>query len=66
MSQNKADHLELLNRLKTEVFEGSNEKLALALGRPTEELTAWIDGTEEIDEDAHEKIHGLAQERLSE
>ena len=66
MSHDKSEHLELLNRLKSEVFDGSDEKLALALGRPTEELTAWIDGTEEIDEDAHEKIHGLAQERLSE
>lgn len=66
MSQSKADHLELLNKLKTEVFEGSDEKLAVALGRPTEELSAWMNGTEEIDEDAHEKIHGLAQERLSE
>jgi len=58
------DALELLETLKTEVFDGSDEELALALGRPAEEIQAWFDGEEEIDEDAEMKIHGLAEERL--
>lgn len=59
-----AESLDLLRRLKTEVFESSDVHLALAMGRPVEEIEAWFGG-EEIDEDAQEKIHGLAQERLS-
>jgi hypothetical protein len=61
-----ADALELLQRLKTEVFDDSNAELALAMGRPVGEIDAWISGDEEIDEDAEMKIHGIAQERLDE
>ena len=56
---------EVLTRLKTEVFESSNRHLALALGRPIEEVDLWFEGSE-IDEDAREKINGIAQERLAE
>jgi hypothetical protein len=58
--------LELLQTLKTEVFDDSDEKLALAVGRPVEEIQAWFGGEEEIDEDAEMKINGLADERLGE
>lgn len=61
---NDKDNLELLQKLKSQVFDTSDEKLALALGRPVEEITAWLGGAE-IDEDAQEKIHGLAAVRLS-
>lgn len=60
-----AESLDLLRRLKAEVFESSDVHLALAMGRPVEEIEAWFGG-EKIDEDAQEKIHGLAQERLGE
>ena len=56
---------EVLAKLKTEAFESSNTHLALALGRPVEEIDLWFAGGE-IDEDAREKINGLAQERLGE
>jgi hypothetical protein len=59
-----AESLALLNKLKTQVFDSSNEKLALAMGRPVSEIEAWFSGAEQIDEDAQEKIHGLAQMRL--
>ncbi len=65
MNEN-SDSLDVLKRLKTEVFESSDEKLALALGRPVEEVQNWFSGEEEIDEDAQEKINGIAQERLAE
>ncbi len=55
----------ILAKLKTQVFESSDEKLALALGKPVDEIQVWFEGGE-IDEDAQEKIRGLAQERLSE
>ena len=61
-----ADALELLQRLKSEVFDDSNAELALAMGRPVGEIDAWFSGDEEIDEDAEMKIHGIAQERLDE
>ncbi len=60
-----SDTREVLARLKTEVFESSNRHLALALGRPVEEVDLWFEGGD-IDEDAQEKINGIAQERLSE
>ena len=58
------DSLELLQRLRSEVFEDSDEELALALGRPIEQVEAWINGDEEPDEDAEMKIRGIADERL--
>lgn len=61
-----SDVLETLELLRAEVFDDSDEQLALALGRPTEEIQSWLSGAEEIDEDAEMKIHGLAQERLGE
>ncbi len=54
-----------LERLKNEVFESSNRHVAVALGRPIEEIDSWFEG-DEIDEDAREKINGIAQERLAE
>ena len=56
---------ENLQRLKTEVFESDDEKVAIAMGRPVEEITDWLGGGE-IDEDAQMKINGIAKERLSE
>ena len=56
---------DVLAKLKTQVFESSNEKLALALGKPIDEIEVWFSGGE-IDEDAQKKINGLAQERLTE
>ena len=60
------DSLELLHRLKREVFDGSDEELALALGRPESEIIMWFTKGEEVDEDAEMKIRSLAEERLSE
>lgn len=60
----RSANLELLRRLKSEAFDGSDSELALALGRPAGELHAWFSGDEEIDEDAEMKIQNLAEERL--
>ena len=62
---NSSESRDVLTRLKTEAFESSSQKLAVALGRPLEEVDLWFEGGE-IDEDAQEKINGLALERLSE
>ena len=60
------DLLELLKRLKSEVYYDENEALALGLGRTTEEVEAWLGGEEDFDEDAEMKINKLADERLGE
>ena len=44
-------------------FQNHTSKLALALGRPTEEIEAWTRGAEIIDGDVIMKARGLAMER---
>lgn len=39
------------------------EEAALVLGRPSEELTNFINGDEIIDDDLIMKVRGIAQER---
>lgn len=53
----------MLQRLRDEGFDGSDEKLALALGRPSEEISAWIEGRESLDDDVVMKARGVAEER---
>lgn len=64
-TENNQKTLDQLMKLRSEVFKGSDAQLALALGRPTEEVQNWQTGEDEIDEDAEMKIINLAQERLS-
>jgi hypothetical protein len=59
--QEKAAHI--LRNLRDRAFEASDEKLALALGRPVEEVTAWNAGRELIDDDAVMKARGIAMNR---
>jgi hypothetical protein len=54
----------ILKRLRDEGFDSSDEKLAVALGRPIEEVTAWTgDGSEPVDDDVIMKARGIAKER---
>ena len=53
----------ILTSLRDNAFDTSDEKLALALGRPAEEITAWIEGSETIDGDVLLKARNLAMER---
>jgi len=59
--QEKAARI-LLN-LRDRAFEASDEKLALALGRPVEEVVAWNEGIEIIDDDVVMKARGIAMNR---
>ncbi len=54
---------ELLKKLRDRGFDGSDEKFALALGRPTEEVIAFINGSEPVDDDVVMKVRGIAQQR---
>lgn len=66
IQEGNEESLRLLEQLRDEVFDGNVQELALAMGRPIEEIEDWFSGDEEIDEDAEMKIHGLAEERLGE
>ncbi len=53
----------LLKRLRDAAFEGSDEKLALALGRPVADVQGWMSGSEPVDDDVVMKARGIAKER---
>ncbi len=53
----------LLKRLRDAGFNGSDEQLALALGRPVEEVEGWMGGAEPVDDDVVMKARGIAKER---
>lgn len=53
----------ILRNLRDRAFQASDEKLALALGRPTEEVAAWNAGEEVIDDDVVMKARGIAMHR---
>ena len=55
--------LALLRRLRDNGFEADDVKLAVALGRPVEEVSAWMEGAEPPDDDIIMKARGIAQER---
>ena len=59
----QSDAARILWLLRDRAFEGSNERLALALGRPKEEIDAWSEGSELIDSDVVMKARGIAMER---
>ena len=53
----------LLKHLRDAGFEGSDEKFAVALGRPLEEVQGWMSATEAVDDDVVMKARGIAKER---
>jgi len=59
----EAEGRALLKRLRDSGFEGSDGKLALALGRPVEEVQGWTGGAEPVDDDVVMKARGIAKER---
>jgi hypothetical protein len=59
----EAEGRALLQKLRDAGFEGSDEKLAIALGRPIEEVEGWMNGTEPVDDDVVMKARGIAKER---
>ena len=59
----EAEGRALLKRLRDAGFDKSDEKLALALGRPVEEVESWMGGDGPVDDDVVIKARGIAQER---
>lgn len=60
---NQAEASHILTEIRDTAFEASNEKLALALGRPTEEIEQWTNGSGTIDGDVVMKARTLALQR---
>ena len=60
---NQSEGRALLKRLRDSGFDSSDEKLAVALGRPVEEVEAWTGGAEAVDDDVVMKARGIAKER---
>jgi hypothetical protein len=54
---------QILKSVRDAAFDSSDEKLALALGRPTEEIEAWTSGDGTIDGDVVMKARVLAVQR---
>jgi hypothetical protein len=61
--EHRPDAPDFLRVLRDSAFQSSDDKLALALGRPTEEIKGWIDRSLSIDADALMKARGIAMER---
>ena len=53
----------MLTALRDRGFDGDNEQVAVALGRPADQVQGWIDGTEIIDDDVVMKAKGIAMNR---
>lgn len=53
----------LLQQLRDRGFESSDEKLAIALGRPVEEVASWMSGDATVDDDVVMKARGIASQR---
>jgi hypothetical protein len=60
---NQTEGRAIIKRLRDKAFDGNNEQLALALGRPVEEVEGWTGGAATVDDDVLMKARGIAQER---
>jgi hypothetical protein len=63
LGTNEGEARVLLKSLRDAGFQGSDEKLAVALGRPLEEVQGWMRGAESVDDDVVMKARGIAKER---
>jgi hypothetical protein len=53
----------MLTALRDRGFDGDNEKFAVVLGRSIEQVAAFIEGRETIDDDVVMKARGIALNR---
>lgn len=59
----QSEAAQILKNIRDTAFDESDEKLALALGRPAEEIEEWTSGSGIIDGDVVMKARGLAIQR---
>ena len=60
---NQSEAAQILLAIRDSVFDSNDEKLALALGRPSAEIAEWLNGEGNIDSDALLKAKALATKR---
>jgi hypothetical protein len=63
LGTNQHEAAEILKTVRDAAFDSDDEKLALALGRPVEEIEAWTSGDGTIDGDVVMKARNLAEKR---
>ena len=63
LGTNQHEAAEILKTIRDAAFDSDDEKLALALGRPVEEIEAWANGDGTIDGDVVMKARMLADKR---
>jgi hypothetical protein len=62
-SGNPAETRNIIRELRDQAFDSSDEMLALALGRPIDQVRTLVAGTEDADDDIAMKVRGIAEER---
>lgn len=60
---NQGEGRALLKKLRDAGFDSSDEQLAVALGRPVEEVEGWTGGAAPVDDDVIMKARGIAEQR---
>ena len=60
---NQTEGRAIIKRLRDRAFAGSDEQLAVALGRSVAEVEGWTGGAEPLDDDVLMKARGIAKER---
>ena len=60
---NQTEGRALLKKLRDLGFDSSDQQLAVALGRPLEEIEAWMGGADPVDDDVVMKARGIATQR---
>ncbi len=60
---NETEGRAILKKLRDRGFDGSDERLAVALGRPAGEVEGWTGGAAPVDDDVIMKARGIARER---
>lgn len=60
---NQTEGRALLKKLRDQGFDSSDQELAVALGRPVEEVEAWTGGAAPVDDDVIMKARGIANQR---
>jgi hypothetical protein len=59
----QTDGRKIVRDLREQAFDSNDGAVALALGRPEEEVTGLIDGSEPLDDDLLMKARAIARER---
>lgn len=54
---------QILNKFGDNGFSSDTEKIAIVLGRSADEISAFLSGEKDIDDDLLMKIRGIAKER---